>query len=270
MIFRGLDRNDLPLLTTIVLCIRLGIRLPLFDEPNPYPFQIFKRAFGVPKEWQMPPGLFDVFPFAHKRILNALLKTTADQLEGARVVCRFLSHFLDNPKKWRRGAICLRWCSTTLVADQGCRSDVVVVSWARPDRWRYYLRNPGLQGCAGRTRLGYVCFDQERGEHLVAGVGVTDLCRDELLTRICGRAGGFITFDALRWLRDTGVAFSQLDWDRAIIIASGLRGLDRPALRGEQVLACSSVMPNTAVAIARELLRVKQRLMAGSVLPAST
>ena len=105
MIFRGLDRNDLRLLTTIVLCIRLGIRLPLFDEPNPYPFQIFKRAFGVPKEWQMPPGLFDVFPFAHKRILNALLKTTADQLEGARVVCRFLSHFLDNPKKWRRGAI---------------------------------------------------------------------------------------------------------------------------------------------------------------------
>src|SRR5882762_4633330 len=27
----------------------------------------------------------------------------------------------------------------------------------------------------------------------------------------CGHAGGFVTFDALRWLRDTGVAFSQLD-----------------------------------------------------------
>jgi hypothetical protein len=30
---------------------------------------------------------------------------------------------------------------------------------------------------------------------------------------VCGHAGGFVTFDALRWLRDTGVAFSQLDWD---------------------------------------------------------
>ncbi len=28
---------------------------------------------------------------------------------------------------------------------------------------------------------------------------------------VCGHAGGFVTFDALRWLRDTGVAFSQLD-----------------------------------------------------------
>ena len=27
---------------------------------------------------------------------------------------------------------------------------------------------------------------------------------------VCGHAGGFVTFDALRWLRDTGVAFSQL------------------------------------------------------------
>src|SRR5215472_10304601 len=34
---------------------------------------------------------------------------------------------------------------------------------------------------------------------------------------VCGHAGGFITFDALRWLHDTGVAFSQLDWDGAVI-----------------------------------------------------
>jgi hypothetical protein len=30
-------------------------------------------------------------------------------------------------------------------------------------------------------------------------------------------AGGYVTIDALRWLRDTGVAFSQLDWDGAVI-----------------------------------------------------
>src|SRR2546423_11900133 len=41
---------------------------------------------------------------------------------------------------------------------------------------------------------------------------------------VCGHAGGLITFDALRWLRDTGVAFSQLDWEGAVIIASGPRG----------------------------------------------
>src|SRR5438034_668501 len=72
----------------------------------------------------------------------------------------------------------------------------------------------------------------------------------------CGHAGGFITFDALRWLRDTGVAFSQLDWNGAVVIASGPRGPDQPALRRAQALVCSGVMPNAAVAIAREILRV--------------
>ena len=66
-----------------------------------------------------------------------------------------------------------------------------------------------------------------------------------------------ITFDALRWLRDTGVAFTQLDWDGAIVIASGPRGPDRPALRRTQALVCSGVIPKAAVAITREILRAK-------------
>src|SRR5580693_3340748 len=74
---------------------------------------------------------------------------------------------------------------------------------------------------------------------------------------VCGHAGGFITFDALRWLRDTGVAFSQLDWDGAVIMASGPRGPDRPALRRAQALVCSGVIPKATVAITREVLRVK-------------
>src|SRR5215469_10326165 len=74
---------------------------------------------------------------------------------------------------------------------------------------------------------------------------------------VCGHAGGFITFDALRWLRDTGVAFSQLDWDGAIVIAFGPRGPDRPALRRSQALICSGVAPTTAVAMAREILHAK-------------
>jgi CRISP-associated protein Cas1 len=74
---------------------------------------------------------------------------------------------------------------------------------------------------------------------------------------VCGHAGGFVTFDALRWLRDTGVTFSQLDWDGSIIIASGPRGPDRPALRRAQVLVCSGIIPKATVAITREVLRVK-------------
>jgi hypothetical protein len=77
----------------------------MLDEPNPSPFKIFKRAFGLPKEWQMPPGLFDVFPYMHEQIKNALSAATADELEEARVACRFPSRVLDKPENWRRGAI---------------------------------------------------------------------------------------------------------------------------------------------------------------------
>jgi hypothetical protein len=104
-IFRGLSDADLRSLTTLLICVVLGIRLPMFDEPNPSPFKIFKRAFGLPKEWQMPPGLFDAFPYMHEQIKNALSAATADELEEARVACRFLSRLLDNPENWRRGAI---------------------------------------------------------------------------------------------------------------------------------------------------------------------
>jgi hypothetical protein len=104
-IFRGLSDADLRSLTTLLICVVLGIRLPMFDEPNPSAFRVFKRAFGLPKEWQMPPGLFDVFPYMHEQIRNSLSTATAHELEGARTVCRFLSRLLDNPENWRRGAI---------------------------------------------------------------------------------------------------------------------------------------------------------------------
>src|SRR5215472_4801570 len=74
---------------------------------------------------------------------------------------------------------------------------------------------------------------------------------------VCGHAGGFVTFDALRWLRDTGVACSQLDWNGTLVIASGARGPDQPDHRRAQALICSGVMPKAADAIACEILRVK-------------
>lgn len=74
---------------------------------------------------------------------------------------------------------------------------------------------------------------------------------------VCGQVGGFVTFDALRWLRDTGVAFSQLDWNGTVVIASGPRGPDQPDLRRAQAIICSGVIPKVADAIACEILRVK-------------
>jgi hypothetical protein len=104
-IFRDLRRNELHSVTTMLICVLLGIRLPLFDEPNAYPFQIFKRAFGLPKEWEMPPGLFDVFPYMHTQIINALSQATSEELEGPRAVCQLLSHLLDNLENSKGGAI---------------------------------------------------------------------------------------------------------------------------------------------------------------------
>jgi hypothetical protein len=105
VIFRNVSDDDLRSLITMVTYVVLGIKLPLFDEPNPYPFQIFKRALGLPKEWQMPPGLLDVFPYMHEQIRTALVTATNDELEGARAACRLLSRLFDNPENWRRGAI---------------------------------------------------------------------------------------------------------------------------------------------------------------------
>jgi len=74
---------------------------------------------------------------------------------------------------------------------------------------------------------------------------------------VCSQAGGFVTFDALRWLRDTGVAFSQLDGNGALVIASGPRGPDQPDLRRAQALVCSGAVPKAADVITSEILRVK-------------
>jgi CRISPR/Cas system-associated endonuclease Cas1 len=76
---------------------------------------------------------------------------------------------------------------------------------------------------------------------------------------VCGREGGFVTFPALMLLRDTGTAFSQIDWNGTVVIASGPRGPDQAALRRAQVLVCSGAQLETAVAVTREILRLKLR-----------
>ena len=73
---------------------------------------------------------------------------------------------------------------------------------------------------------------------------------------VCGDAGGYVSFDALRWLRDTDVAFSQLDWNGTVIAASPTIP-DQPALRRAQTLVSSGAVPGAVAAITRQILSVK-------------
>lgn len=50
---------------------------------------------------------------------------------------------------------------------------------------------------------------------------------------------GYITLDALQWLRDTGAALIQIDRDAKLIAVSANPGTDRPALRRAQAAAAT-------------------------------
>jgi hypothetical protein len=102
---RRLKEDELRSLTIMLASLVLGIRQPLFDDRKPPAFKVFKRVFGLPEEWELPPNLFDVVPYMHEQLINALRKASPDELEFAGAVCRDLSHILDNPENWRRGAI---------------------------------------------------------------------------------------------------------------------------------------------------------------------
>lgn len=65
---------------------------------------------------------------------------------------------------------------------------------------------------------------------------------------------GFITLEALRWLKDVGAAFVQIDADGQVVVASGPAGLDDARLRRTQALAVTN---GTGIKIARELVRRK-------------
>ena len=65
---------------------------------------------------------------------------------------------------------------------------------------------------------------------------------------------GFITLEALRWLRDIGVGLIQIDRDGQVLAAFGPVGLDDARLRRSQALASSN---GVGMKIARELVRQK-------------
>src|SRR4051812_8410791 len=51
---------------------------------------------------------------------------------------------------------------------------------------------------------------------------------------------GFVSFEALRWLRDIGAAYIQLDNAGSLLAVSASPGSNRPALRRAQALARST------------------------------
>lgn len=65
---------------------------------------------------------------------------------------------------------------------------------------------------------------------------------------------GTISFDALRWLRDVGCAFVQIDADGTVIAAVGAAGLDDARLRRAQAMAASN---GTGLEVTRDLLARK-------------
>ncbi len=98
--------------------------------------------------------------------------------------------------------------------------------------------------------------------HLVAADGICDGRRSGRLARataglkrvvLLGHTG-FITLEALRWLRDVGVPFVQIDADGVVIAAWGPIGLDDSRLRRAQALAPGN---GVGLKIARELVRRK-------------
>jgi hypothetical protein len=77
-----------------------------------------------------------------------------------------------------------RWRATAVAADQARQFAMAVASRARRDRWPHRPRNADLQVSAQRRGFGWLRFDREPDEHLVAGVHAMNLRGDQLFGRI--------------------------------------------------------------------------------------
>lgn len=71
---------------------------------------------------------------------------------------------------------------------------------------------------------------------------------------------GTVSFDALRWLRDVGCSFTQIDMDGEIVAAWGPPGSDNARLRRAQAVAAGG---SVGLGIARDLVRDKLSAQAG-------
>lgn len=101
----------------------------------------------------------------------------------------------------------------------------------------------------------------ERG-HLEVADGICETRRRARFARatsdlrrlvVLGHTGS-ITLEALRWLKDVGVAFVQIDTNGQVVVASAPAGLDNARLRRAQAIASSS---GVGMQVGRELVRRK-------------
>src|SRR5262249_2324249 len=101
---------------------------------------------------------------------------------------------------------------------------------------------PSKQGVIVLSGYG-VSISVERG-HLVLSDGIGNERRNGRFSRVnkikrlivVGHSG-FISFDAVRWLKDTGISFLQMDYDSNILLCDAWSIGERVALRRAQALA---------------------------------
>lgn len=104
-------------------------------------------------------------------------------------------------------------------------------------------RTPGRHGVFVAGGYGLKVY-VDHG-HLVVHQGVGTNRRTDRFNRVTGRlrrlvvlgTTGFVTLDALSWLREVGAAFVQLDRDGRIVALSASAGPDLPKVRRAQALA---------------------------------
>jgi CRISPR-associated endonuclease Cas1 len=91
-----------------------------------------------------------------------------------------------------------------------------------------------------------ICDDRRRGRFARATAGLARLV-------VLGHSG-FVTLEAMRWLRDTGAGLVQIDADGEVIAAWGPMGLDDARLRRAQAVAPGN---GVGMRVACELVRRK-------------
>jgi CRISPR-associated endonuclease Cas1 len=65
------------------------------------------------------------------------------------------------------------------------------------------------------------------------------------------RPSGFYTGNALQWMHETGIAFTQLSYNGEVVFSTGPVGTDQPSLRRAQALASGN---KTGLAVMKEIL----------------
>jgi CRISPR-associated endonuclease Cas1 len=68
------------------------------------------------------------------------------------------------------------------------------------------------------------------------------------------RPTGFYTGNALQWMHDTGIAFTQFTFDGEVVFSTGPAGTDQPSLRRAQALASGN---KTGFAVMKQILHRK-------------